>query len=239
MAHFETGATGSRGRITRQGTQQSGVSAFVRNAKAQISVDMHHNGTEDHEDATIIFSPGPHSSGSSLSINLGDIDSIVEALNSGDPKITKIWTRILSEFDKLGYEAFPAVLRAKAKADKDRQGRERERKRHAKERDQIIRRLTGPAKLALHKLCDVEWDEQGMPIGTSKFSTDEGNLRYDDDGETPLITAYIPGSNRAWHKFPFDLDKLEWVLGDTPDFYGMAAEIEESGYGWRVQEVAA
>lgn len=239
MAHFYGGITGSRGPATRQGTKESGFSAYAQGWGSRLTVGFHYNATADQDDAAIMIGGGPSSHAGSRSIHLPDIDSIVTALDSGDPKIQKIWQRIQGEFDKLADEAHPAVLRAERKRERASKAAERERRAAAKARIEIIGTLDGSAKLALHKLCGIEWDANGLPLDTKEFGQDYGNLRYGDDGETVLIDAKMPGFKRRWYRFTFDLTNCEWVLIDTPDFFGLDGTIEESGYGWRVEEVAA
>lgn len=239
MSHFYSGIHGSRGPATRAGTKESGISAYAQGWGSRLSVGFHYNATEDQDDAAIQIGAGGSSNASTRSIHLPDIDSIVKALDSGDPKIQKIWERIQTEFDKLAYEAHPAVLRIEAKRERTAKAEERERRRSAKQRKEIITALDGPAKLALHKLCGVEWDADGNPVDTSGLGHDYGDLRYADDGETTLVQAKMPGHRRNWQRFTFDLTACQWVLIDTPDFFGLDGTIEESGYGWRVEEVAA
>ena len=239
MAHFYGGIHGARGPATRQGTKESGFSAYAQGWQSRLSVGFHYNGTADQDDAAIQISGGPSSHASTRSIHLPDIDSIVKALDSGDPKIQKIWERIQSEFDKLAHEAHPAVLRTEAKQERESKAEERERRRLAKQRNEIIASLDGSAKLALHKLVGIEWNEQGLPISTQHLGQDYGNLRYHHDGETVLVQAAMPGHRRHWQRYTFDLTNCQWVLVDTPEFFGLEDVIEESGYGWRVEEVAA
>lgn len=240
MTHFHAGVHGSRGPATRQGTKESGVSAHVLSGGARLGVGLHYNATADQDDAAIQISPGSVSGGGTHFIHLPDIDSIIKALNSGDPKIMKTWERIQNEFDKLAYEAHPAVLRTERKRESEARANERERRRLATQRDAILGTLDGAGKLALHKLLDIDWDKHGLPLNTQDLGQDYGNLRYADDGETVLVQARMPGASK-WgpNRFTFDLTNCQWVLVDTPDFYGIEDVIGESGYGWRVEEVAA
>ncbi len=238
MSHFYAGIHGSRGPATRMGTKESGITAYAQGWSSRLSVGFHYNATADQNDAAIQIGGGPSSNAATRSIHLPDIDTIVQALDSGDPKIQKIWERIQGEFDKLAHEAHAANVRTERRNVRTAKAEERERRAAAKARLEIIANLDGPAKLALHKLCGVEWEADGTPVATMAFSQDEGNLRYGDDGETVLINAKMPGFKRAWQRFPFDLTHLEWVLADTPDFYSLDSVIDESGYTWRVEEVA-
>jgi hypothetical protein len=238
MSHFYGGVSGSRGPATRQGTKDSGFSAYAQGWMSRLTVGFHYNATADQDDAAIQIGGGPSSHASTRSIHLPDIDTIVRALDSGDPKVQKIWEKIQGDFDKLADEASAAVIRAERKQERDAKAEERERRRKTQERMEIIATLDGPAKLALHKLCGVEWDANGNPLDTMAFGTDAGDLRYDGDGETVLIQAKMPGFKRSWSRFTFDLSRCEWVLIDTPDFFGLDGTIEESGYGWRVEEIS-
>jgi hypothetical protein len=239
MSHFYAGIHGSRGPATRQGTKESGISAYAQGWQSRLAVGFHYNATADQDDGAIQIGGGPSGSSSTRSIHLPDIDSIVAALDSGDPKIQKIWERIQGEFDKLSDEAHPAVLRTQRRQERAAKAQERERRRMAQQRMEILTGLDGSAKLALHKLAGIEWDANGNPMSTNEFGQDYGNLRYADDGETVLIQAKMPNFKRSWHRFTFDLTHCEWVLIDTPDFFGLDGTIEDSGYGWRVEEVAA
>ena len=127
MSHFYSGITGSRGPATRAGTKDSGIDGYVQGHGSRISVGMHYNNTEERDDASIVLSGGYSSNAGSQAIYLPDIDSIVAALDCGDPKVAQIWERIQGEFDKLVGEAPTAIVRQERT--REREARE-ERKEH-------------------------------------------------------------------------------------------------------------
>lgn len=239
MSHFYSGISGSRGPATRAGTKESGIDGYVQGHGSRLSVTMHHNRTEGHDDATIMIGGGWSSHAGSRGIALPDIDSVVRALNCGDPRIARIWDRIQSEFDKLVDEAPAAIVRQERKREKEAREEQRILKRLERERQQILASMDGTEKLRLTKLIDAEWDAEGNPMDMRIYGPDYANLRYDEDGETILVQAKIPGFKRNWQRFPFDITQGQWVLPYDPDDIGVEDDINRSGYGWRVQEAVA
>lgn len=134
MSHFYGGISGNRGPATRQGSKDSGYSAYAQGYGSRISVSFHYNERDDCDSASISISGGWASQARGRGIGFNDIDAVVEALDSGDPKIEKIWQRIQSEFDKLESEARPALDRA-AKA------REKEERRQRREERELAARI--------------------------------------------------------------------------------------------------
>jgi hypothetical protein len=239
MSHFYAGISGSRGPATRQGTKDSGIDGYVQGYGSRLSVGMHYNRETEHDDASIMIGGGYTSNARGRGIFLPDVDSVVHALDSGDPKIARIWDRIQAEFDKLVAEAPTAIVRQERKREREAREEKRLMKRLEAERKQIIATLDGTEKLRLTKLLDAEWDNDGNPLAMHIYGPDYGNLRYDEDGETILVQASMPGFKRSWQRFTFDVSQGQWVLPFDPDDIGVEDHINESGYGWRVVETAA
>ena len=234
MSHFYAGISGSRGPATRQGTKESGISGYVQGYGSRISSGMHYNRTEERDDASIVIGGGYTSNAGQRAISLPDIDAIVHALDSGDPKVARIWERIQNEFDKLSSEAPAAIARQDRKREKEAREERREEERMAAERRSIMDTLDGAMKLRLHKLLGVEFDEFGDPVDMKPYGPDYANLRYDADGETVLIEAALEGFKRSWQKFTFDLTSGEWVLPFPASEIGVEDHVNHSGYTWRV-----
>lgn len=216
------------------GTRDSGISGYVQGYGARLSVGMHYNKTEEQDDASFVLSGGYTSGAGNKAIYLPDVDAIVDALDSGDPKIMKIWERIQNEFDKLAGEAPTAIVRQERKREREAREEEREQKRLSAERRAIIDNLDGAMKLRLHKLLGTEWDSDGNPIDMQPFGPDYANLRYDQDGETVLVEAKLEDFKRPWQRFTFDVSNGEWVLPYEASEIGIEDEINHTGYMWRV-----
>jgi hypothetical protein len=234
MSHFYAGISGSRGPATRQGTKDSGISCYVQGYGSRISAGMHYNRTEERNDASIVLGGGYTSDSGQRAIYLPDIDAITHALDSGDPKIMKIWERIQNEFDKLSSESPSAIVRQERKREREAREERKEMERLAAQRKEIIDTLDGAMKLRLHKLLGVEWDVDGDPVDIAPFGPDYANLRYDADGETVLVEAPLEGLTRSWQRFTFDVTHGEWVLPYEASEIGIEDEINHSGYLWRV-----
>jgi hypothetical protein len=233
-SHFYAGISGSRGPATRMGNKDSGISAYAQGLGSRISVGMHYNRTEEHDDGSIVLSGGYTSNANiNKAIHLPNIDAIVMALDSGDPKMARIWERIQNEFDKLSSEAPSAIVRQERKREKEAREERREQERLRNDRKKIAINLEGAMKLRLHKLLGVEFDEDGIPLDFLPFGPDYGNLRYDIDGETVLIEACVH-ADRRWEKFTFDVTNGEWVLPFTAAEIGIEDDVNHSGYTWRV-----
>jgi hypothetical protein len=239
MAHFYGGISGSRGPATRMGTKDSGFDCYAQGYGSRISVSFHHNRETEHDDASVMIGGGYTSHARGRAIYLPDVDAIVQALDSGDPKIARIWDRIQAEFDKLVSEAPTAIVRQERKREREVREEKRLQKRLEAERKQIIATLDGTEKLRLTKLLDAEWDSEGNPMAMHIFGPDYGNLRYDEDGETVLVEAKLPGFKRTWQRFTFDVSTGQWVLPFDADDIGVEDCINDSGYGWRVVEASA
>jgi hypothetical protein len=215
------------------------MDSYAQGYGSRISVSFHHNRESEHDDASIMIGGGYSSSARGRGIYLPDIDAIVHALDSGDPKIARIWDRIQAEFDKLVSEAPTAIVRQERKREREVREEKRLLKRLETERKQILATLDGTEKLRLTKLIDAEWDSEGNPLAMHIYGPDYANLRYDEDGETILVEAKLPGFKRNWQRFTFDVSTGQWVLPFDPDDIGVEDCITESGYGWRVVETAA
>jgi hypothetical protein len=221
------------------GTKDSGFDAYAQGYGSRISVSFHHNRETEHDDASIMIGGGYTSGARGRGIFLPDVDAIVSALDSGDPKIARIWDRIQGEFDKLVSEAPTAIMRQERKREREVRAAAREAKRLEEERKQILATMDGTEKLRLHKLLDAEFDAEGSPLALHIYGQDYGNLRYDEDGETILVEAHLPGFKRSWQRFTFDVSSGQWVLPFDADDLGVEDHINDSGYGWRVAEAAA
>jgi hypothetical protein len=235
MSHFYAGIAGSRGPATRQGTKESGISGYVQGYGSRISVGMHYNRTEERDDGSVVIGGGYTSNAGQKAIYLPDIDAVVLALNSGDPKVARIWERIQNEFDRLSSEAPAAIARQERKREREVKEERKEMERLAAERRAIIDTLDGAMKLRLHKLLGTEFDEFGVPVDMQPFGPDYANLRYDADGETILIEASLEGFKRSWQKFTFDLTNGEWVLPYPASEIGVEDQVNHTGYVWRLQ----
>lgn len=234
ISHFYAGISGSRGPATRAGTKDSGISGYVQGYGSRISIGMHYNKTEERDDGSVVIGGGYSSNADHKAISLPDIDAIVQALDSGDPKVARIWDRIQNEFDRLASEAPAAIARQDRAREREAREERKELERLAGERREIIGTLDGAMKLRLHKLLGTEFDEFGMPVDMEPFGPDYANLRYDADGETILIEAQLDGFKRAWQKFTFDLTSGEWVLPFPASEIGVEDHVNHSGYTWRV-----
>jgi hypothetical protein len=234
MSHFYSGISGSRGPATRMGTKESGISSYIQGYGSRISSGMHYNRTEERDDASVVIGGGYTSNAGQKAIYLPDIDAIVSALNSGDPKVARIWERIQTEFDKLASEAPAAIARQERQREREARAERKEAERLAAERRAIVDTLDGAMKLRLHKLLGTEFDEFGVPTEMKPFGPDYANLRYDADGETVLVEAPIDGFKRSWQKFTFDLSHGEWVLPYPAAEIGVEDHINHTGYTWRV-----
>jgi hypothetical protein len=239
MRHFYGGISGSRGPATRMGTKDSGFDSYAQGYGSRISVSFHYNRETEHDDASVMIGGGYTSHARGRAIYLPDIDAVVQALDCGDPKIARIWDRIQCEFDKLVGEAPTAIARQERKREREVREERRLQKRLEVERQQIIATLNGHEKLRLTKLLDAEWDEDGNPRAMNIYGPDYGNLRYDEDGETILVEANMPGFKRSWQRFTFDVSTGQWLLPFDADDLGVEEHITESGYGWRVVEASA
>jgi hypothetical protein len=237
MAHFYGGIDGSRGPATRMGTQASGFQAYAQGWGSRIGVRFHYDSTCECDDASIHIGGGPGSNAGSRSIGLPNIDMIVRALDSGDPKVNRIWERITTEFDKLAAESEKAVVRQDRRREREARAEARERERARAERKRIVSEMTGPEKLRLHKLLDMEFDAAGEPVSTDPLT--DANLRYDMDASTVLIEARLPDFKRRWQRFTFDVSNGMWVLDFDPEDVGIADVIDATGYGWRLDSAVA
>ena len=234
MTHFYAGIAGSRGPATRAGTKDSGISGYVQGHGSAISAGMHYNATEEHDDGSVVLTRGHSSKAGSKAIYLPDIDAIVAALDSGDPKVMKIWERIQNQFDKLASEAPAAIARQERAREREAREERKEEERLKAARKEIVTNLDGAMKLRLHKLLGTEFDGDGAPLDMGPLGQDNANLRYDDDGETVLIEAALDGYQRPWQRFTFDLTSGEWVLPFPANEIGVEDQVNHSGYTWRV-----
>jgi hypothetical protein len=221
------------------GTKDSGFDAYAQGYGSRISVCFHYNRETEHDDASIMIGGGYTSSARGRGIFLPDVDAIVQALDCGDPKIARIWDRIQGEFDRLVGEAPTAIARQERKREREVREEKRLQKRLEAERKQILATMDGTEKARLSRLLDAEWDVDGNPSAMHIYGPDYGNLRYDEDGETILVQASMPGFKRSWQRFTFDVSTGQWVLPFDPDDIGVEDCITESGYGWRVTEATA
>ena len=215
------------------GTKESGFSAYAQGHGSRVSVGFHYNKTEERDDASIVLSGGHSSGAGNRAIYLPDVDAIIAALDSGDPKVGRIWERIQNEFDKLAGEAPSAIVRQERKRAKEHREYERELKRLAAERRAIVDTMDGAMKLRLHKLLGVEFDADGDPFDMQPYGPDYANLRYDVDGETVLVEAAL-NSSHPWEKYTFDVSEGEWVLPFPASEIGVEDQVNHSGYTWRV-----
>src|SRR3954466_5993538 len=143
MSHFYGGISGSRGPATRMGTKESGFSAYAQGHGSRVSVGFHYNRVEERDDASIVLSGGYSSQAGNRAIYLPDVDAIVQSLDSGDPKVGRIWERIQTECDKLAGEAAMAIVRQERKREREAKEEQRELKRLAAERRAIIDTMDG------------------------------------------------------------------------------------------------
>ena len=130
MSHFYSGIQGQAGEATRRGSKSSGISAYVQSWGARMSVDMHSDMNDvDYAEFRLHGGPSNYSAGT-LALVFNDVESVVDALGSGDPKIRKIVERIHKEITKLNEEAPAAVKRGQrqAKIKANRQMREQKAK---------------------------------------------------------------------------------------------------------------
>jgi predicted nucleotidyltransferase len=143
MSHFYGGIHGARGPATRMGTKSSGFEAYAQGYGSRISVSFHYNNSQDCDAAGISISGGYNSGARTKYIGFSDIDLVVEALDSGDPKIEKLWGQVHEAFDKIEAEAPKALERA-------RKAREREVRRQRKEEREKAKRLAELRETVTH-----------------------------------------------------------------------------------------
>jgi hypothetical protein len=123
MAHFYGFIQGNRGDATRMGSKESGFTAWAQGWGSRIAANFGVNYHTDVDEASVTIGTGPSNySGGALRLDFPDIDAVVTALGTGDPKINRIRERIYAEIDKLNAEA-PKALKRK---ERERKRRERE-----------------------------------------------------------------------------------------------------------------
>jgi hypothetical protein len=231
MAHFYSSIQGARGEATRQGSKESGIRGYVQSWMARIESSIHYNRHEDRNDGGITLTGGPSSYARSRYINLPDIDTIIAALDAGDPKVDRIWERITSEFDKLAVEA-PKAMERKTRRERKAE-RERERKARQAERDrtEIIKTLKSEEKARLSRILDVNWDDDGNLESGNGHVLMRADLRYCKQFPGHVCVNAIP--KRAHQLYEFDVSAGLWVLPFEPEDLGI--DLLGTGFGYRIQ----
>lgn len=232
MAHFYSGIQGQAGEATRMGSKASGISGYVQSWGARLTVSMDHNSHHDTDTAHFRLHDGPSNhDGGALSMTFRDATTIVNALGTGDKKINAIRERIYREVERLNEEAPKAVKRAKRKAEAERKRQFREEQAKIKTQKDIIRDMQPEEKARIVRLLNVELDREG------NFEDYEPLLRANiREAESHIV---IDAKLGQWHRVSFDVTAGQWIVPFDPAEIGRDNDIEESGFGYRVEEVVA
>lgn len=109
MAKFYGGVSGNRGDATRQGSADSGMRAYAQSYDSRITVDYRLD-RDDQTLAHVTLGGGwtTYYRDHTLTFHA---DTVAAALDSGDPRVKRIWERIQKEFDRLETEAPLALKR--------------------------------------------------------------------------------------------------------------------------------
>lgn len=242
MSHFYGGISGQAGEATRMGSKGSGYRAYAQTHQARISISLGHldrteppytmpdTGAEKTEgDIAHVTIGGGHSTyyrDRSVSFNL---NNVAAALDSGDPKVERIWQRIESEFRKLNEEAPKAIKRTETRRRREQRRREREKQRQAKERRQIRQEMQPEEKARVVRLLHgVELDADGNFAEDSVLAMQHANLRYDANKH---IIIDMPNRYR-YHSF--DVTDGVWLLPCDPE----DLDFNPEGFGWRQVDAA-
>lgn len=235
MARFYSEIQGARGAANRQGHAGSGIYAWAQGWYTRLTVGFHADG--DTDAAHFRLGQGPSGNGGTLAFEFTDVDTVSEALASGDPKIDAIRDRIIKEIGKLNDEAPKAIERAKRRRKREERRREREEKQRREEQFAAIIEMSPTEKARLCRIHrGIELDDQGnfsehsINLLTSK---DELNLERRGDNHI-YVQARVDGFKRSWQRFEFDLTEGRWVFPfeDFPEDMGI--QLEPTGFGYKV-----
>jgi len=115
MATFYGGVSGNRGDATRQGSKDSGMRVYAQSYESRITVNygsyQPHDADEEQTFAHVTLGGGWTTYYRDRTISFNP-DAVAKALDSGDPRMARIWERIQTEFDRLDAEAPKAIKRA-------------------------------------------------------------------------------------------------------------------------------
>lgn len=240
MSHFYAGISGQAGEATRQGSKGSGISGYVQGWMARLHVSINHvpNCQEpysrpDHDAEKnegdighITLTGGPSGGYGSHSLGGFNVNNVVAALDSNDPKINAIWERIQKDFRKLDAEAVPAIVRVERKRKAAMRKEQRERAAAAKRRREIQRDLTPTEKAHISRVLPfAALDEQGNYDERSQGDLERSNLRTDGIGHV-ILDIYM-----GWRFYEFDATDGVWLLTEYDE-----AEMgdERLGFGHRI-----
>lgn len=120
MAHFYGWIQGNRGEATRMGSKDSGIDAWVQGWNSRISAGVEYDSRTGKDVGGVRFGTGPSNyNGGALAINFHNLDDVINALNSGDPKINALRQKIYDDISKLDEEAPKALARAERKRQRE------------------------------------------------------------------------------------------------------------------------
>ncbi len=239
MAHFYGWIQGNRGDCSRMGSKESGFSAWAQSWVSRISIGLSCDSRDDDRTVATIAIGGGGSTGYMTRSITFHSDEVAQALDTRDPKMERIWERIRTDFDRLDKEAAHAINRAEKRRMKQRRDDERERDRIRKERQLILRELTGPEKARLTKLAGIEWDSEGYIENFELIEGHVGNLRYEERKNGGQFVAIDVKATDSYRRFPFDVNAGQWVMPTFPEDLGddVLKLIHDSGYGWRHSDI--
>lgn len=230
MARFYGWVQGARGEATRQGHSGSGLGVWAQTSRSRITVNYGTTyGDPDRNEARIILGAGWTSGYRSFGVTIHP-DEIIKALDSGDPQCSRIWQRIVAEFERLDEEAPKAILRNERRQERQRRADERERQQIKKMRDTIVRELTGREMVRLTHVIDADWDSEGG-LKDHDHVVERCNLRYAEDGKTVIVTTRPKG---AFQLYDFDVTNGIWLLPFSPEDLNIGGPIHDTGYGYKI-----
>lgn len=117
MAHFYGSLTGTNKSVTRQGSRDGGIQAWVQGHHTKLYVGMSYNHTTECDDAVFTLKSGQNSySSKTFDLHFSNVDAVFDALVGGDARAVKIWDRVQRDVKKLNEIAPAAVERIKRKA---------------------------------------------------------------------------------------------------------------------------
>jgi hypothetical protein len=110
MARFYGGVEGNRGPATRQGSKESGITAYAQSYDSRITVEYREARISDETVANVTLGGGWMTYYNDRRLTFCP-DIVAKALASGDERIEAIWSRIQNEFHKLDLESKRVVQR--------------------------------------------------------------------------------------------------------------------------------
>lgn len=213
------------------GSKNSGYSAYAQGHGSRIYIGLSYNEHNDCDDAGITIGAGySNYSGGSLYIGLPDVDSIVNALATNDPRVNRLAEKIREDFKKLAEVAPAAVERHKKQQERERRREERERKAAARAKVELLASITPQEQSNLCKVLNI--DNLGGDM-SSIFDTQFRTMERGDDGN--LFVSRAVDNHWIFH---FDATAGKWITPVDPTEFGID-EKTLAGFGWRIEEEVA